>query len=48
MQASSQYSMPERKEVTERIERMKKEQAKRDRLLKEAQETEQEEVSQSR
>ena len=32
-------SMPERKDVTERIERMKREQAERDRLLRHAQES---------
>jgi len=40
MQISSQYSLPERKDVTARIERMKREQAERDRLLKESQEIE--------
>jgi hypothetical protein len=38
---SSQYSLPERKDVTARIERMKREQAERDRQLRESQEREQ-------
>jgi uncharacterized protein YaiL (DUF2058 family) len=49
MAIANRDAIPERKEVTARIERMKKEQAERDRQLRESREAEQpQEVAQGR